>query len=67
MNRAAIVFEVPRTTLKDRLSGRVKHGTNPGPIPYLTREEEAELASFLIECSSMGYGKTRREVIDIVK
>ena len=67
VNRAAAVFEVPCSTLKDRLSGRVKHGTNPGPAPYLTREEEAELASFLIESSSMGYGKTRREVIDIVK
>ena len=35
INKAASVFEVPPTTLKDRLSGRVKHGVNPGPIPYL--------------------------------
>ena len=37
MNRAAIEYGVPRTSLKDRLSGRVIHGTNnniwtPRPI-----------------------------------
>ena len=25
---------VPRTTLKDRIAGRVIHGTNIGPNPY---------------------------------
>ena len=67
VNRASRVYEVPRTTLKDRLSGRVKHGTNPGPTPYLTCDEEAELATFLIECSGIGYGKTKQEVINIVR
>ena len=67
MNKAADAFEVPRTTLKDRLSGRVKHGTKPGPNPYLTKEEETELVDFLIVSSSIGYGKTKREVINIVK
>ena len=67
INKAASVFEVPPTTLKDRLSGRVKHGVNPGPIPYLSKVEEAELTSFLIQSSGLGYGKTKREVINIVK
>ena len=43
--------------IKDRLSGCVKHGTNPGPKSYLTKEEEDELAALLIETSSMGFGK----------
>ena len=67
INKAASVFEVPPTTLKDRLSGRVKHGVNPGPIPYLSKVEEVELTSFLIQSSGIGYGKTKREVINIVK
>ena len=29
-------ISVPRSTLKDRISGRVIHGTNPGPRPYLS-------------------------------
>ena len=67
INRAAKDHNVPPSTLKDRLSGRVKHGSNPGPSPYLTAEEEAELEAYLIECSKLGYGKTRRQVISIVK
>ena len=38
VNRAA----VPRTTLKDRIAGRVVHGTPSGPQPYLTPEEVTE-------------------------
>ena len=57
INRAAMEHVVPPTTLKDRLSGRVKHGTKLGPKPYLSLEEEEELAHFLANCSKMGYGK----------
>ena len=67
MNRAAIEHGVPRTTLKDRLSGRVIHGTNIGPKPYLTQEEEKQLVEFLVNCCKMGYGKTRGEVLKIVE
>ena len=31
VNRAALEFGVLKTTLKDRLSGRVVHGANIGP------------------------------------
>ena len=31
---AARLFGVPRSTLRDRVAGNVKHGTNPGPVPY---------------------------------
>ena len=65
-NKAADLFGVPRSTLKDRLSGRVVHGTKPGPKPYLTRDEEQELSTYLIKASSMGLGKTRRDVKCIV-
>ncbi len=67
INMAAIVHGVPRTTLKDRLSGRVIHGTKMGPKSYLTREEEKELVDFLVNCSKMGYCKTRAEVLRIVE
>ena len=67
MNRTAIEHGVPRTSLKDRLSGRVIHGTNIGPEPYLTQEEEKQLVEFLVNCCKMGYGKTRGEVLKIVE
>jgi hypothetical protein len=67
VNRAAFEFAVPRTTLKDRISGRVIHGTSTGPKPYLSLEEEKELVDFLLKCSRMGYGKTRGQVMKIVE
>ena len=66
-NRAALEFGVPPSTLKDRLAGRVKHGTKPGPTPYLNPEEEKELVEFLVNCSKMGYGKTRGQVLKTVE
>ena len=67
VNRAALEHGVPRTSLKDRLAGRVVHGTKMGPKPYLTDAEEKELYEFLVNCSKMGYGKTRAEVLKIVE
>ena len=53
VNRAPLEHEVPRITLKDRISGRVIHGTNSGPKPYLTRVEEEELRLLVLSlCSS---------------
>ena len=66
VNRAALEYGVPKTTLKDRLNGRVIHGSNMGPTPYLTYEEEKELVRFILNCSRMGYGKTRGELLRIV-
>ena len=40
INQAALLHEVPKTTLKNRLSGRVVHGTKPGPRRYLNSNEE---------------------------
>ena len=41
------------------MSGKVVHGTNPGPKPFLTAVEEKELSSFLVDIAKAGYGKTR--------
>ena len=67
INKLALLHGVPPTTLKDCLSGRVKHGTKPGPRPYLNNQEESALADHLIEAAKIGYGKTRKEVKSIVE
>ena len=59
---AAMEYVVPRTTLKDRVAGRVQHGYESGRSPYLTHEEE-----HLITCSNISYPKKRDEVIGIVR
>ena len=67
VNEAARVYGVPATTLKDRVSGRVKHGTKSGPPKYLSDDEEKKLADFLKESSEVGFGKTRRDVLNIAE
>ena len=67
INQAAKDHGVPRTTLKDRVSGRVEHRTNPGPRRYLNETEEREFADFLIQSSSVGYGKSRKDVMNIAE
>ena len=62
INAAAKIHGVPPTTLKNRLSGKVVDGTNPGPVPYLDNEEEQELGEYLIQANKVGYGKTRHQV-----
>ena len=61
-NQAAKMYGVPPSTLKDRLSGRVVHGTKPGPVPYLSAKEEEELEEYIVEACILGYGKTRRQI-----
>jgi len=46
INEATRTYGIPATTLKDRISGRVKHGTKSGPPKYLNDKEEKELADF---------------------
>ena len=54
INRNAKLFGVPLSTLKDRLSGRVVHGVKPGPVPYLSPEEEDELEDYVLEPAQSG-------------
>ena len=65
--RAAKQYGVPRQTLGDRVSGKVIHGTNPGPNPFLTAGEEKELSSFLVDVAKAGYGKTRKRIMDLAE
>ena len=67
VNRAAGEFGVLRTTLKDRLAGRVAHEARSGPTPYLTRDEESELVAFLVKCAEIGFPERKDEVIGIVQ
>ena len=67
VSKAAQDFDVPRSTLYDRVSGGVVHGVKPGPEPYLSQTEKKELGGYLKHCAKVGYGKTRRDVLCIVE
>ena len=67
VRRAAELYNVPRSTLFDRVTGKVVHGARSGPQPYLSIEEEEELTNFLLETAKIGYAHTRKQVLALVQ
>ena len=67
IRQASGMFGVPRSTLHDRLTGKVTHGKKSGPSPYLSYAEEEELAMFLKKCAEIGYPHTKAEVFALVQ
>ena len=67
IRQAAEKFNIPKSTLGDRISGRVLPGATSGPSSYLSSIEEEELVNFLCRVTQIGHGRTRSEVIGIVE
>ena len=67
VRRAAADYNIPKSTIYDRLSGKVIPGAVCGAPRYLTDKGEEELESFLIGCAQIGFGKTRSDVILLVQ
>ena len=65
--RAELEFGVPKSTIRDRISGKTLPGATSGPERYLTDTEEQELVHFIKECAKVGYAKTRKQIIAIVE
>lgn len=63
---AASQFGVPKSSLHDRITGRVQPGAVPGAARHLDEEEEVELVRWLEGCASIGYAKSVREVRSVV-
>ena len=66
VRRAAEVYCIPKSTLHDRISGKVVQGASSGPEPYLNVTEEIELIQFLTKCASMGFARSKKQIFDIV-
>ena len=54
INHAATEYSFHKTTLKDQVAQRVMHGLNPGSKPYLSTEEEQDLAECSITSARIG-------------
>ena len=67
IRQAAIHYRVPKSTLGDRVSGRVLTGATSGPQTYLDADEEEEIVQFLLKCCDIGYAKSRNQVLSLVK
>jgi len=66
VRRAALQYDVPKSTLHDRVTGKVLPGAVGGPPRYLTDEEEEELVRWLEGCAEVGCAKSVREVKGVV-
>ena len=58
VRRAALEYQVPRSTLSDRVTGKVYPGAAPGPPKYLCEEEEEELVKWIGGCAEIGHAKS---------
>ena len=67
VRRVALNYGIPKSTLHDRISGKVTPGAKSGPPAYLSPEEEDELVSFLNDCSSMCYARSKKQTIALVQ
>ena len=56
VRRAAMDYDVPKSTLGDRVSGRVIPGSYSGSRKLLSEEEE--LVVFVRQCAAIGYPKS---------
>ena len=60
-------YAVPKSTLGDRISGRVLPGSTSGPRRILNDEEEEGLVAFLRRCAPVGLSKSRKELLALVQ
>ena len=67
VHAAAEEYGVPRSTLNDKVTGKVPLQAKSGRRTYLTDEEEDRLVEFLVGCASVGYAKSRRDVLAIAQ
>ncbi|KAJ8307379.1 hypothetical protein KUTeg_015463 [Tegillarca granosa] len=66
VKRASRQYNVPETTLRQRILGRVScDTTSSGTPPILSQEEEAVFVEHLKAMANMGYGYTRTEVVQM--
>lgn len=67
VREAAQKYSIPKSTVHDHSSSKVKEVSRPGPAPVLTTGEEKELVNWIITMAEVGYGQCRQQVCTIVK
>ena len=67
IREVSLHFGVPKSSLGDRVSGRVVTGAISGPKTYLDCSEEEELVLFLLRCAEIRYPKSRKQVLALVR
>lgn len=67
VRKAAQKWGIKKSTLQDRLNGRIEIGRRCGPLPVLTSQEENQFADWLIELANRGFGVSKDSLFQAVK
>lgn len=60
-------FNVPKSTIIDKLNNKSSLRARSGPSPVLSESEENQLVEWLINMAKIGYGQTRQQLLLTVK
>ena len=66
VRETAEMYQVPKSSLHDRISGKVIPGSCSGPERYLNDTKENSLVTFLHKCASIGFARSKQQVISLV-
>jgi len=66
VRKAALAYGIPKSTLHDHASGKVRPGAGVGLPKYLTNEEEDELVKWLEGCAEVRCAKSTRRIRAVV-
>uniref|UniRef100_A0A1X7T0B7 HTH psq-type domain-containing protein n=1 Tax=Amphimedon queenslandica TaxID=400682 RepID=A0A1X7T0B7_AMPQE len=67
VREAAIKYSIPKSTIHDHSSSKVKQiSARPDPSPILMIQEERELVDWIIHMAEIGYGQCRQQVTTMV-
>ncbi|XP_041475657.1 uncharacterized protein LOC121424124 [Lytechinus variegatus] len=67
LRAAAKKFNVPRSTLHDKVLGRTPVQCNTGRAPFLTAAEETLLSNWVLQTSRIGQCPSEKDIIQVVK
>ena len=65
--QAASAFQIPKSTLSNKVNDKTPIDCRPGPATILTPAEEKHLADWAIHMAKIGFGRTRDELLDKVQ
>lgn len=63
VRQAAKEFGVPKSSLGDRVSGRVRPGSRSGPAQLITSSDEEQLVEFSLYMSKHGFPLTKQQLV----
>lgn len=62
--KAAAQFGIPKSTIRDRITGRVEEGANLGRPPVIPESVESEFVDKVLNCAEKGFGLSRRQMLN---